>query len=113
MTEAIASFLIVFGAVFVFIGSLAMFRFPDFMTRLHGPTKASTLGLAAMLAGFVLHGAGAVTGLSVREFLISAFLLVTAPISAHLLARSAIRRRTHSIAPPPEPLTDGDTEGRQ
>lgn len=112
MLDAIASFLIVFGAVFVFIGSLAMFRFPDFMTRLHGPTKASTLGLAAMLAGFVLHGAVAVTGLSVREFLISAFLFVTAPIAAHLMARAAIRRHIHSIAPPPESLPERDTEGR-
>ena len=106
MLEAIAAFLIVFGAVFVFVGSLAMFRFPDFMTRLHGPTKASTLGLAALLAGFVVHGAATTTDVGVREFLISAFLFVTAPISAHLMARAAIRRRIHSIAPPPEPLEE-------
>ena len=113
MLDALASFLILFGAAFVFIGSLAMFRFPDFMCRLHGPTKASTLGLAAMLAGFVLHGIGAATEVSVREFLISAFLFVTAPIAAHLMARAAIRRRIHSIAPPPDPLPENNAEERQ
>jgi len=63
-------------------------------------------------AGFVLHGAVAVTGLSVREFLISAFLFVTAPIAAHLMARAAIRRHIHSIAPPPESLPESDSGGR-
>lgn len=41
--ELIASILLVAGAVFVFIGSLGLAKLPDFYTRLHAPTKATTL----------------------------------------------------------------------
>ena len=45
MIEAIVSLLLVFGAAFVLVGSIGLARFPDFFTRLHGPTKATTLGV--------------------------------------------------------------------
>ncbi len=106
MAEFIASLLIIIGAVFVFVGSLAMLRFPDFLTRLHGPTKATTLGLAGLLGGFMVHAANSATGLSFREILITAILFITAPLSAHMLGRAAIRLRVRSIAPLPEPLTE-------
>ncbi len=46
MLEYLLSFLILTGAVFTFIGSLGLARLKDFYTRLHGPTKATTLGWA-------------------------------------------------------------------
>jgi multicomponent K+:H+ antiporter subunit G len=110
MIELIAAVLVLIGAVFIFVGSLAMFRFPDFMTRLHGPTKTSTLGLISLLAGLMVYSVGTDAGLTVREFLITVFLFVTAPVSGHLMARSAIHRRLRSIAPPPAPLQEREIE---
>ena len=45
ITEALLSFLVLAGAAFTFIGSLGLVRFRDFYTRLHGPTKATTLAV--------------------------------------------------------------------
>lgn len=106
MLEAIASVLILIGAFFVVVGSLGLARLPDFFTRLHGPTKATTLGLAAICGAFIAFAAGSGEGLSVRELLILVFLFITAPVSAFMLGRAALRRRTPSMAPRPAPLEE-------
>jgi hypothetical protein len=49
MTESAIAALIVLGALFVLLGSIGLARLPDFLTRLHGPTKATTLGVGALL----------------------------------------------------------------
>lgn len=43
--ELLISGLIVLGAIFALVGSYGMLKFPDLMTRLHAPTKATTLGV--------------------------------------------------------------------
>ena len=97
--EAVLSLLILGGAVFTFIGSLGLYRFQDFYTRLHGPTKATTLGVGCLLiASAVLFSANG-DGLSLHEILVSLFLFITAPVSAHLLAKAALHRRISSITP--------------
>lgn len=106
MLETIASILILIGAFFVFVGSLGLARLPDFFTRLHGPTKATTLGLAAVCGAFIAFAAGSGEGLSARALLILLFLFITAPVSAFMLGRAALRRHTPSIAPPPAPLEE-------
>ena len=104
MIEAIVSLLLVFGAAFVLVGSIGLARFPDFFTRLHGPTKATTLGVGSLVAASALWLSIQDGGISVREVLIAAFLFLTAPVSAHLLAKAALHRRTPSRAelPPRE-----------
>ncbi|MBA3890932.1 MAG: Na+/H+ antiporter subunit G [Gemmatimonadaceae bacterium] len=88
--EIAVSALLVVGAGFALIGSIGLARLPDFYTRLHGPTKATTLGVGAMLAGSALWFSGRGSGVSVHEVLVAAFLLLTAPASAHLLAKAAL-----------------------
>lgn len=87
--EALASFLIVTGSAFVLLGSIALIRLPDIFSRLHGPTKATTLGVGAIVvAAAVAHFAE--TGeVGLRELAVSLFLFITAPVSAHLLAKAA------------------------
>ena len=46
IVEALISLLLIAGGIFVFIGSLGMAHLRDFYMRLHGPTKATTLGLS-------------------------------------------------------------------
>lgn len=106
--ELIAMYLIgvflLFGAVFMLIGSIGLLRFKDTMTRLHGPTKASTLGVGALLFGSMLHSDVFGEGWSIHEVLIIAFLFVTAPIAANFLAKVAIHKGTCET--PPKPTND-------
>lgn len=101
MLEAILSVLIVLGAVFVFIGSLGLARLSDFYTRLHGPTKATTLGVGSLLIASLIHFSTQGQGISLHEGLVTLFLFITAPVSAHLLAKAALHLRVRSLAEVP------------
>jgi len=48
--ELLVSLLIVGGGAFLLIGSIGMVKLPDLLTRLHAPTKATTLGVLLALA---------------------------------------------------------------
>lgn len=90
IVDAILSFLLVAGASFAFIGSLGLVKLPDFYMRLHGPTKATTLGIGCILGASIIYAAAANETFTLNEFLISIFLFITAPVSAHLLAKAAL-----------------------
>ena len=94
-TEAIVAALIVLGALFVLLGSTGLARLPDFLTRLHGPTKATTLGVGALLlASAIFFSTRESTGISLHELAILLFLFITAPVTAHLLAKAALHRQS-------------------
>ena len=76
-------------------------KISDFFKRLHGPTKASTLGVGCVLVASVGYHALAGTDPQPRELLITAFLFITAPISAHLMAKAALA--LHMAERPPLP----------
>lgn len=100
--EIISAALIVFGASIALVGSIGLIRFPDIFTRLHGPTKATTLGVGSVLLGTILYlNLQGETG-ALRELLITVFLFLTAPVSAHLIAKAALHRRCRSICEIPE-----------
>lgn len=108
--EILLSLLVVAGAAFTFIGSLGLARLPDFYTRLHGPTKATTVGVGCLLVASSVAFSASGDGLSLKEVLISMFLFITAPISAHLLAKAALHQCLPSVAPGPDPRPgDGHT----
>jgi len=90
MIELLVSLFLLVGAGFAFIGSLGLARLPDFFARLHGPTKATTLGVGGMLVASVIHFSSRGEGLSLHELLVALFLFLTAPVSAHLLARAML-----------------------
>ena len=92
MLEYLLSFLILAGAIFTFIGSLGLARLRDFCTRLHGPTKATTLGVGCLLIASSLYFSHQGNGVSLHEILITLFLFITAPVSAHLLAKAALHQ---------------------
>lgn len=108
-TEILLSALVLIGAAFTFIGSLGLVRFKDFYTRLHAPTKASTLGVGGLLIASSVFFSVTGEALSLHEILVSLFLFITAPISAHLLAKAALHLRLPSVTPLPdaaqEPVT--------
>ena len=91
--EWIASFLLILGGIFVLIGAVGMVKLPDIYTRLHAPTKTTTLGIGCILiASMFLHVAEG-RGFSIQEIVISLFLFITAPVSAYMIAKAALHRR--------------------
>jgi multicomponent K+:H+ antiporter subunit G len=100
--EGLLAFLIIVGAAFTFVGSLGLARLRDFYTRLHGPTKATTLGVGSLLIASAIYFALTPYGLSLHEVLVTLFLFITAPVSAHMLAKAALHRHLRSLAPPPD-----------
>lgn len=91
--DALIATLFLGGAVVALLGSIGLARMPDFYMRLHGPTKASTLGVGATLVGSMIWFGVGHPGLSVQEILITVFLFATAPVSAHMMGRAALHRR--------------------
>lgn len=100
MMEMLIAISLIAGAGFTLIGSLGLWRLPDLYMRLHGPSKATTLGLGCLLIASMLHFSR--SGWSLQELLVTFFLLLTAPISAQLLARAGLARRVHSQAKAPD-----------
>ena len=103
MIDTLLSLLILTGALFTFIGSLGLARLRDFYTRLHGPTKATTLGVGCMLIASALFFSTRGDGVSLHEVLVTLFLFITAPVSAHLLAKAALHLKLKSLAATPAP----------
>lgn len=102
MIDILLSILILTGAIFTFIGSLGLARLRDFYTRLHGPTKATTLGVGCLLIASAVYFSVREEGVSLHEVLVTLFLFITAPVSAHLLGKAALHLKVKSLAPPPE-----------
>lgn len=87
--DVIAAVLLVVGAAFGVLGSFALVRLRDFYKRLHGPTKASTLGVGCVaMASALVSGASGVA--TVHEVLLALFIFLTAPVAAHLLVKAAL-----------------------
>lgn len=107
MIDLISSVLFVVGAGFALVGSIGLARFPDVFTRLHGPTKATTLGVGGVLLGTVVQLIAQGEAGAIREILITVFLFLTAPASAHLIAKAALHRRCPSLCKPPEEQSKG------
>jgi len=112
LAELLVAALIVTGAGFALVGSWGLVRLPSLMERLHAPTKATTLGLGAMLAGSVVWFQLVKGEWTTHELLVSVFLFVTAPIGANMIAKvhlHALRSGEPSEpagpagAPPPPP----------
>lgn len=99
--EWLASGLIVLGASFALIGSWGLVRLPSLMERLHGPTKASTLGLGALLAGSIIWFQLVKGEWTTHEVLVSLFLFVTAPISANMIAKAHLHLLRQGAVPGP------------
>lgn len=91
--EWIVAALVLIGSLFALVGSIGLWKLPDFFMRLHGPTKATTLGVGALVIGSMLFFSAQREGISLHEVLITAFLFMTAPVSANLLAKAAMHQR--------------------
>lgn len=87
MTDALISVLLLLGGGFALVGAIGLVRLPDLFMRLHGPTKATTLGLGSIVVGAMVHGR------TLAPLAISLFLFITAPVVAHVVAKAGERER--------------------
>ena len=87
MNEILGMIFIVIGLAFDFLGCLGLIRLPDLYNRLQASTKSVTLGTCGILFGLFLFKGFTAAGL--KAILCILFILLTAPVSAHALARGA------------------------
>lgn len=92
LVEILVSVFVVLGAVFALLGSIGLNKLPDIYTRLHAPTKVSTLGIGGIAIASMLYFSSHNSTISPHELLLTLFLFITAPVSAHLLAKAALHR---------------------
>ena len=100
MLEVITSILLLIGAFFILVGSIGLVRLPEFFMRLHAPTKSSTLGVGGVLLASMVYALN--ESVLIHELIITLFVFVTAPVSAHLLSQAALRLKLKSKARLPE-----------
>ena len=101
IADIVISLFVLVGAGFTLVGSIGLVRLQDAYSRLHGPTKATTLGVGGVLWASLIYFSTHRDAISMHELLITIFLFITAPVSAHLLAKAALHLRLPSRAPVP------------
>ena len=110
--KLLLSGLLLFGTFFIVIGAFGLVKLQDFFRRLHAPTKASTLGVSCILVVSVGYHLVLGEDPQPRELLITVFLFITAPVSAHLMAKAALSlmldKRPLPPATDPDPDPDQD-----
>ena len=92
----LADALVVLGVFVMTVGVYGVIRMPDTYTRLHAASKAVFLGVISLLVASVVTGDEEII---LRAALIAAFLMLTTPVSAHVIARAAYERGESMEAP--------------
>jgi multicomponent Na+:H+ antiporter subunit G len=91
LSEIIISIFIIIGTFFIISSVIGILRFPDLYTRLHAASKSGTLGVASILIGSFLYFLYSEHIVSGKLLLGIVFVLLTAPVASHMLARAAYR----------------------
>jgi multicomponent K+:H+ antiporter subunit G len=101
--DVLLALLVAVGTAFALVGSWGLAKLSDLYKRLHCPTKATTLGVGCVLIASALWFSFQRDTPSLHEFLITLFLFITAPVSAHLLVKAALKLGPREQLPPPAP----------
>ena len=123
MTELVVSFFLLTGALFMLLAALGALRMPDLLMRMHATTKAGALGSGLIMVAVAFFFAE--VGVTARTLAVILFVMITAPVAAHAIARAAyfvgvplwprivrddLRGRydeaTHTLEAPPEHRED-------
>jgi len=103
--EIVISVFIVISGIFGLVGSFGLIKLGDTMQRLHGPTKATTLGVGGALIASMLYFVLVKDSFSFHELLITLFLFLTAPITANFIAKAYL---AHNATPDDVPDSGRD-----
>ena len=97
MSQLLITFLLLAGGVFAAIAGIGLLRFPDVLMRMHASTKAGTLGVGLSVFSVAIYYADDLV--TTKVILIVSFILLTAPVAAHLIGRAAYRTSSALWAP--------------
>ncbi len=89
MSLSVAALCMLLGSALTVLAGIGIVRLPDVFIRMHAATKVGTLGTGLIMVGVALHFAD--TAVTIRGVLTMLFLLLTAPIGAHMIGRAALR----------------------
>jgi multicomponent K+:H+ antiporter subunit G len=84
--------LLLAGGAIILIGALGLMRLPTFYQRIHGPAITVTLGTGFILTASMLYFSVLQSRFVVHELIITAFVLMTAPVVAMMIMRAAVYR---------------------
>jgi multicomponent Na+:H+ antiporter subunit G len=87
VTDTISGILFLAGATLGLLAAVGVLRMPDVFTRMQASTKAATLGLGCLLAGLAIQLPE--VSVVIRAGSIGAFVMLTTPVAAHVIARAA------------------------
>ena len=82
------------GAIFTLLAAIGVLRLPDLYMCMHAASKAGAVG-----GGLILLAVALVcfdVAVALRAIIGVGFLLLTTPVSAHLLARASYRTGYHA-----------------
>lgn len=88
-----AAILLIVAGLLAAIGAFGLLRLPDFFSRMHPPAMGSTLGTGCVLLASILVSSADAGRPVVHALLITLFIVITAPVTAMLLASAAVYRR--------------------
>nr|WP_040507090.1 monovalent cation/H(+) antiporter subunit G [Gillisia limnaea] len=112
MTEIIVGILAFLGTLFVLFAAVGMIRMPDTYLRISVTTKAATLGIGLLLLAAAIHSYE--IAITAKVLVIILFILLTAPVSAHLIGRtsyfSGVKLWKHSVMDDLEGKYNSSTE---
>jgi len=83
----LSALLLVAGSAFALIAALGIVRLPDLLTRMHAASKAGTAGSGLLLIAAAIHLDDWQTWAKALTAIV--FFVLTAPVSAHLLAKAS------------------------
>lgn len=101
LVDILITAMLVMSGIFGLVGSLGLVKLPDPMTRLHAPTKATTLGIGGALIASMIYFLAYAKSVSFHELMITLFLFITAPITANFIAKAHLHRAHDPAALPP------------
>lgn len=94
--------LLILGGMITFTGALGLLRLPNFYQRIHGPAVFITVGTGCFLIASMLYFSGTMERPVMHELLITAFVLLTAPVVSMMLMRAAVYRDLRARKPDAE-----------
>lgn len=89
VTSILSIISLIIGIFFLSLGMIGLLRFPDVYNRLHATTKVGTLGAFGVLLSIIIQEGVAPMG--IKALTVGLFILLTSPISGHMIARAAYR----------------------
>ncbi|MCC5939544.1 MAG: monovalent cation/H(+) antiporter subunit G [Lunatimonas sp.] len=87
MNEIFIYILSTTGALFILLAAIGVVKMPDLYLRISVTTKAATLGIGLILGAAALYFGD--TAITSRVMAIILFMLLTAPVGAHMIGRAS------------------------